>query len=139
MVQKGNLAKFESYFISETRGATWTKIDLHAFTSTSTCMNLLSWFYFLTSMDYSPWSEREIWPNLKSCNISKTEEATPTNLVCSIKHPPLLAWISWDNSIWFYFQHPWERETKMKMKRSSLQNLVPMYTLTCKCTCFCCI
>ena len=23
-------------------------------------------FYFLTHMDYSPWSEREIWPFLKT-------------------------------------------------------------------------
>ena len=32
------------------------------FTSTSTCMNFLSWFYSLTPMDYSPWSEGKFWP-----------------------------------------------------------------------------
>ena len=31
-------------------------------------------------MDYSPWSEREIWPNLKSSNISETGEAMPTKI-----------------------------------------------------------
>ena len=35
------------------------------FTSTSTCMNFLSRFYFLTPMDYSPWSEGKFWPFLK--------------------------------------------------------------------------
>ena len=118
MVQKGNLAKFDSSNISESREATPTKIGFHAlginpylheffepipidsifhnhgpkgkfsrfegkqkvvispkpkrphppklvcmhFTSTSTCMNFLSRFYFLTPMDYSPWSEGKIWP-----------------------------------------------------------------------------
>ena len=32
------------------------------FTSTSTCMNFLSQFYFLTPMDYSPWFEGKFWP-----------------------------------------------------------------------------
>ena len=32
------------------------------FTSTSTCINFLSRFYFLTPMDYSPWSEGKFWP-----------------------------------------------------------------------------
>ena len=27
-----------------------------------------------------PWSEREIWPNLKANFISETEEATPTKI-----------------------------------------------------------
>ena len=31
-------------------------------------------------MDYSPWSEREIWPFLKSSNISETGETTPTKI-----------------------------------------------------------
>ena len=35
------------------------------FTSTSTCMNFLSRFHFLTPMDYSPWSEGKFWPLLK--------------------------------------------------------------------------
>ena len=38
------------------------------FGSTSTCMNFLSRFYFLTpmDMDYSPWSEVKFWPFLKA-------------------------------------------------------------------------
>ena len=31
-------------------------------------------------MDYSPWSEREIWPFLKGSHISETGEATPTQV-----------------------------------------------------------
>ena len=31
-------------------------------------------------MDYSPYSEREIWPNLKRNKISETREATPTKI-----------------------------------------------------------
>ena len=31
-------------------------------------------------MDYSPWSERETWPNIKANFISKTEEVTPTKI-----------------------------------------------------------
>ena len=31
-------------------------------------------------MDYSPWSEREIWLFLKSSNISETKEVTPTKI-----------------------------------------------------------
>ena len=50
------------------------------FIVTSTCMSFLSQLYFLTPMDYSPWFEREFWPNLKCSNISKIEKATPTKL-----------------------------------------------------------
>ena len=42
-------------------------VSMH-FTPTSTCMNFLRQFYFLTPMDYSPWSEREFWPFLKACD-----------------------------------------------------------------------
>ena len=31
-------------------------------------------------MDYSPWSEREIWPFLKVAISPKAEEATPTKI-----------------------------------------------------------
>ena len=57
---------FEPNIISKTGEATPIKIGVHAFTSTLTCMNFLSQFYFLTPMDYSPWSERETWPFLKA-------------------------------------------------------------------------
>ena len=56
------------------------KLVCMCFRSTSTCINVLSQFYFLTPMDYSPRSEREIWPNLKSTNISETEKAMPTKI-----------------------------------------------------------
>ena len=48
--------------------------------STSTCINFMRRFYFLTPMDYSPWSEREIWPKTKRSKFSKTGEALPTKL-----------------------------------------------------------
>ena len=42
------------------------KLVCMRFTSTSTCMNFLSKFYFLTPMDYSPWPEGKFWPFLKA-------------------------------------------------------------------------
>ena len=33
------------------------------------------------TMDYSPWSEREIFAKIESSNISETGENTPTKLV----------------------------------------------------------
>ena len=32
------------------------------------------------TIDYSPWSEREIWPFLKDSNISETVEGTSTKI-----------------------------------------------------------
>ena len=32
------------------------------------------------TMDYSPWSEREIWLFFESSDISETEEDTPTKI-----------------------------------------------------------
>ena len=32
------------------------------------------------TMDYSPWSEREIWPFSESSNISESGETTPTKI-----------------------------------------------------------
>ena len=37
---------------------------------------------FLTTMDYSPWSEREIWPFLKVAVSPKSERPHPPKLVC---------------------------------------------------------
>ena len=54
--------------------------------STSTCINFLSQFYFLSPMDYSPWSEREIWPKMKRSEISETGEAMPTKLYVHAFH-----------------------------------------------------
>ena len=57
-------------------------VSMH-FTSTSTCMNFLSRFYFLTPMDYSPWLEGKFWPFLKAnkrSHNSETRETTPTKI-----------------------------------------------------------
>ena len=51
-------------------------------TLTSTCMIFLSQFRLIKFFDdhglYSPCPKREIWPFLKSSNISETGETTPT-------------------------------------------------------------
>ena len=70
MVQREILAVFEG----KQKGAITPKLEkLHPpklvsmrFTLTSTCMNFLSRFYFLTPMDYSPWSEGKFWLFLKA-------------------------------------------------------------------------
>ena len=57
-------------------------VSMH-FTSTSTSMNFSSRFYFLTLMDYSPWSEGKFWLFVKAqkrSHNSKTGEATPTKI-----------------------------------------------------------
>ena len=46
------------------------KLFFMHFRSTFTYMNFLSQFYFLTPMDYSPWSEGKFWLFL---NASKKE------------------------------------------------------------------
>ena len=69
-------------FNFETGEATPTKIGVHAFDINP----YLHEFFevdsdrlnFLMTMDYSPWSEREIWPKLKSSNISEIRDVTPT-------------------------------------------------------------
>ena len=85
--RKGNFGRYWR----QTKGAITPKpkrphppklVCMH-FTSTSTCMNFLSRFYFLTPMDYSPWSEGKFWPFLeanKRSHNSKTGEVTPTKI-----------------------------------------------------------
>ena len=78
MVGKGNLAIFESSNISKTEETTSTKIGVHAldinpymhefFELNSKRLN------FLMTMDYSPWSEREIWLFLKVAISPKLEK-----------------------------------------------------------------
>ena len=68
MVRKGNLAVFESSGISETGESMPTKIGVHA-------LNVLM------TMDYSPWSEREIWPFLRIAVSPKPESPCPQKLV----------------------------------------------------------
>ena len=38
------------------------------------------------TMDYSPWSEREIWPFLKGSHISEIKEATPTIIDVHVRY-----------------------------------------------------
>ena len=87
MVEKEILAVFEG----KQKGAKSPKrerlrppklVCMH-FTTTSTCMNSLSQFYFLTPMGYSPWSEGKFWPFLKAgkrIHNSKTKKVTPTKI-----------------------------------------------------------
>ena len=49
------------------------------------CMNFLSRFQsieFFDDMDYSPWSERDIWSFLKVAVSPKPEKSRPPKLVC---------------------------------------------------------
>ena len=72
MVQKGHLARSN---ISETGEAMTTKIGLHAFHVNLYLHEFFEPILFFDPMDYSPWFEREIWPNLKRSKITKNEEA----------------------------------------------------------------
>ena len=69
--------------ISETRKPRLPKLVCMHFTSTSACMNFLSRFYFLTPMDYSPWSEGKFGhfegEQIRS-KISETGEAMLTKI-----------------------------------------------------------
>ena len=77
MVRKGNLAVFEGGSISETRVTTPTKIGVHALNINSYLNEffepILIDYFFLMTMDYSPWSEREIWPFLRVAVSPKPE------------------------------------------------------------------
>ena len=62
----------------------WTrppKLVCMPLTSIYSCMNFLSRFqsiqFFDVTMDYSPWSEREIWPFLKLAISPKPEWTHP--------------------------------------------------------------
>ena len=85
MVQKGNLAVFEG----KRKGSKSPKpkkpdqpklVCMH-FTSTSTCMNFLSQFYFLTPMDYIVHGLKRNFGHFegkqKRGEISKTKEDMP--------------------------------------------------------------
>ena len=77
MLRKGNLAVFESSNISKTKKATPTKIGVHALDINSDLHEffepILDQLNFLMTMDYSPCSEREIWPFLKVAISPKPE------------------------------------------------------------------
>ena len=101
---KGNVGHFEGKWktskISKTIVAMPTKTGLHAllhFMSTSTCLIFLSRFYFLTPMNYSLWSEREIWPFWRQTknkqNLQNCSDHAHQNWFACISHQLLLAWI----------------------------------------------
>ena len=78
MVQREILAVFEckqkrAITLKSERPRPPKLFSMH-FRSPSTYMNFLSRFYFLTPMDYSPWSEGKFWPFL---NASKKGAITP--------------------------------------------------------------
>ena len=62
---------------------------------------------FLMTMDYSPWSEREIWPFLKGSSISETGETTPTKIgVYALDiNPTCMNFLSQFRSIKFFDDH----------------------------------
>ena len=86
MGRKGNLAVFEANFISKTREATPTKIGVHVCYINPYLHDffepILSNLFFLMTMDYSPWVEREIWLFLRVAVSPKPERSRPPKLVC---------------------------------------------------------
>ena len=85
MVRKGNLAIFEGSVSPKPKRSRPPKLVYIHVTSTHTCLNFLSQFQsikFLMTMDYSPWSKREIWPFLKVAVSLKPEKPHPPKLVC---------------------------------------------------------
>ena len=113
------------------------------FTSTSTCMKFLSKFYFLTPMDYSPWSEWKFWPfwgqtkmeqilrnkkghahqNWFACiqvNFSETKKATLTKIgLHAFKSTPICINILSQN----YFLIPMNYYNSLWSKREIWPNL----------------
>ena len=111
MVRKGNLAVFESTNISETEEVTPTKIGVHA-------LHINPYFHeffepipfdliFLMPMDYSPWSEREIWLFLKVPVSPKPERSRPPKLVYMpyTSIPTFMNFLSQFHSIKFFDDH----------------------------------
>ena len=97
--QKGNFGRF----CRQVKGAITPKpkrlrppqlVCMH-FTTTSTCMNFLSRFYFLTPMGYSPWSKRKFWPflkaNKKEPNLRNRRGHAHQNWFACISQQPLFA------------------------------------------------
>ena len=83
------------------------------------CMHLtstlLAWIFwansnrlnFLMTMDYSPWSEREIWPFLKVAISPKPEKSRPPKLVCMhlTSTPTCMNFLSQFQTIKFFDDH----------------------------------
>ena len=89
------------------------KLACMHFTLTSTCMNFLSWFYFLTPTDYSLWSKREIWPffkgQRKGKNLWNWRGHTHQNCFAYISHQPLCALFFWAGIWLFWRQMKWRK------------------------------
>ena len=62
---------------------------------------------FLMTMDYSPWSEREIWPFLKVAISPKLKKPHPPKLVCMhvTSVPTCINFLSQFRSIEFFDDH----------------------------------
>ena len=81
-------------------------VYMHA-TLTPTCMNFLSRFRSIKFFDYSPWSEREIWPFLKVAISPKVERPRSPKLVYmhAISMPTGMNCLSRFRSIKFFDDH----------------------------------
>ena len=107
MVWKEIWNKTKKSNISKTGEATSTKIGLHAFHVNLYMHEFLRQFYFLTPMDYSPWSEREIWMFLKVAISPKPERSRPPKLVRMhvTLIPTCMIFLSQFRSIKFFNDH----------------------------------
>ena len=84
MVGKGNLPFLKIAISLKPEKVHPPKLVGMYVTSIPTCTNFLSQFRsieFFMTMDYSPWSEREIWPFLKVAISPKPEKVHPPKLV----------------------------------------------------------
>ena len=106
MVRKGNLAVFESTIpLKPERSCplNWCTCITH--------QSLLSWIFwanyiqlnFLTTMDYSPWSERKFGLFLKYQYLRNWRGHAHQNWCTCLTHQCLLSWIFWADSIWLNF------------------------------------
>ena len=110
MLRKGNLAIFESSNISETGEATPTKIGMHVLDINPYLHEFFEPIlinFFLMTMDYSPWSEREIFPFLKVAISPKPKKPHPPKLVCMhvTSIPTCINFLSRFRSIKFFDDH----------------------------------
>ena len=111
MGRKGNLVVFESSNISKTGEVVATKIGVHVcYINTylheffEPIPNRLN---FLTTMDYSPWVEREIWSFLKVAISPKPERSHSPKLLCmyDTSTPTCMNFLSQFQSIKFFDDH----------------------------------
>ena len=95
-VPKGKIARpnLKSSQISKTGKTTPTKTM-----STSTCMNFLSWFYFLTPMDGLKGILAVFEGKQKGANLQNERGYAHQNWLACISQQPLFAWIFWVDSI----------------------------------------